>query len=196
MVLRSIFFLLVFCTQLSFSQFEYGLKGGLNFGSSGDIVVVTDQLQKEGDLTSKTGYHLGVYSEVYFLMFYLRPEFQYTKLSSQFEDDLIDNERIELPLSLGYSILGPISLFLGPIVYYNLSQKANELKLEKIQNTTSLGLHIGARLKLGALGVDVRYEKGLSTTETKLLSQAGIPVSGQIDSQKDQFTLGVSFKIN
>ena len=196
MVLRSIFFLLVFCTQLSFSQFEYGLKGGLNFGSSGDIVVVTDQLQKEGDLTSKTGYHLGAYSEVYFLMFYLRPEFQYTKLSSQFEDDLIDNERIELPLSLGYSILGPISLFLGPIVYYNLSQKANELKLEKIQNTTSLGLHIGARLKLGALGVDVRYEKGLSTTETKLLSQAGIPVSGQIDSQKDQFTLGVSFKIN
>ena len=196
MVLRSIFFLLVFFTQLSFSQFEYGLKGGLNFGSSGDIVVVTDQLQKEGDLTSKTGYHLGVYSEVYFLMFYLRPEFQYTKLSSQFEDDLIDNERIELPLSIGYSILGPISLFLGPIAYYNLSQKANELKLEKIQNTTSLGLHIGARLKLGALGVDVRYEKGLSTTETKLLSQAGIPVSGQIDSQKDQFTLGVSFKIN
>ena len=196
MVLRSIFFLLVFFTQLSFSQFEYGLKGGLNFGSSGDIVVVTDQLQKEGDLTSKTGYHLGAYSEVYFLMFYLRPEFQYTKLSSQFEDDLIDNERIELPLSIGYSILGPISLFLGPIVYYNLSQKANELKLEKIQNTTSLGLHIGARLKLGALGVDVRYEKGLSTTETKLLSQAGIPVSGQIDSQKDQFTLGVSFKLN
>jgi len=194
--LRSIFFLLVFCTQLSFSQFEYGLKGGLNFGSSGDIVVVTDQLEKEGDLTSNTGYHLGVYSEVYFLMFYLRPEFQYTKLSSQFEDDLIDNERIELPLSLGYSILGPVSLFLGPIAYYNLSQKANEFKLEKIQNTTSLGFHIGARLKLGATGVDVRYEKGLSNTETKLLSQAGIPVSGQIDSQKDQFTLGVSFKIN
>ena len=196
MGLRSIFFLLVFSTQLSFSQFEYGLKGGLNFGSSGDIVVVTDQLQKEGDLTSNTGYHLGVYSEVYFLVFYLRPEFQYTKLSSQFEDDLIDNERIELPLSLGYSILGPISLFLGPIAYYNLSQKANEFKLEKIQNTTSLGFHIGARLKLGALGVDVRYEKDLTTTETKLLSQAGIPVSGQIDSQKDQFTLGVSFKIN
>ena len=196
MELRPIFFFLFFCTQISFSQFEYGLKGGLNFGSSGDIVVVTDQLQKEGDLTSKTGYHLGVYSEVYFLMFYLRPEFQYTKLSSQFEDNLIDNERIELPLSLGYSILGPISLFLGPIAYFNLSQKANEFKLEKIQNTTSLGLHIGARLKLGALGVDVRYEKGLSTTETKLLSQSGISVSGQIDSQKDQFTLGVSFKIN
>ncbi len=196
MELRPIFFLLFFCTQLSFSQFEYGVKGGLNFGSSGDIVVVTDQLQKEGDLTSNTGYHLGVYSEVYFLMFYFRPEFQYTKLSSQFEDDLIDNERIELPLSLGYSILGPISLFLGPIAYYNLSQKANEMKLEKIQNTTSLGLHIGARLKLGALGLDVRYEKGLSNTETKLLSQSGIPVSGQIDSQKDQFTLGISFKLN
>ena len=48
MKLRPIFFLLVFSTQLSFSQFEYGLKVGLNFDSSGDIVVVADQLQKEG----------------------------------------------------------------------------------------------------------------------------------------------------
>ena len=48
MELRPIFFLLFFCTQVSFSQLEYGLKGGLNFGSSGDIVVVTDQFEKRG----------------------------------------------------------------------------------------------------------------------------------------------------
>ena len=41
-------FLLVFSIKLSFSQFEYGLKGGLNFDSSGDILVVTDQFEKKG----------------------------------------------------------------------------------------------------------------------------------------------------
>ena len=71
MKLRPIFFLLVFSTQLSFSQFEYGLKVGLNFDSSGDIVVVADQLQKKA-FNGKTGYHLGVYQRLIF-DFYLRP---------------------------------------------------------------------------------------------------------------------------
>ena len=196
MKLRPIFFLLVFSTQLSFSQFEYGLKGGLNFDSSGDIVIVADQLQKEGTLDGKTGYHLGVYAEVDFLIFYLRPELQYTKVSSQFENQSINTSRIEQPVSFGLKLLGPVSLFLGPTAFFSLSQDSNELTIDKIQNNTSLGLHMGARLKLGLLGVDLRYEKGLSPMESKLLSQAGVPVDGQINTQPNQFTIGLSFKIN
>ena len=80
---------MVFSIKLSFSQFEYGLKGGLNFDSSGDILVVTDQLEKKGNLDGKSGYHLGVYAEVDFLILYLRPELQFTKVSTQYET--IDN---------------------------------------------------------------------------------------------------------
>ncbi|MBT4826535.1 MAG: hypothetical protein HON74_07465, partial [Flavobacteriaceae bacterium] len=47
---HSILFLLFFTTQLTFSQLEFGLKGGLNFDAAGDIVVVADQLQKQGSL--------------------------------------------------------------------------------------------------------------------------------------------------
>ena len=50
-----ILFLLVFSIKLSFSQFEYGLKGGLNFDSSGDILIVTDQFEKKGTLDGKSG---------------------------------------------------------------------------------------------------------------------------------------------
>ena len=196
MKFRPLFFLLLLGSQLSLSQFEYGLKGGLNFDSSGEIKLLSDQLQKEGNLSGKTGYHLGIYAEVDFLIFYLRPELQYTKVRSQFEDNLIDTARIELPVSLGMTILGPLSLYLAPTAFYSLSQGSNELKFEEIKNKTSLGLHIGARLKLGALGVDLRYEKGLSAMESKLLSQAGIPIGGQINTQPNQFTLGVSFKLN
>ena len=196
MKLRPIFFLLVFSTQLSFSQFEYGLKVGLNFDSSGDIVVVADQLQKEGTLDGKTGYHLGVYAEVDFLIFYLRPVLQYTKVISQFENQSINTSRIELPVSFGLKLLGPASLFLGPTAFFSLTQDSNELTLDKIQNKTSLGLHVGALIKLGPVGVDLRYEKGLSAMESKLLSQTGVPVGGQINTQPNQFTVGVSFKLN
>ena len=89
-----------------------------------------------------------------------------------------------------------MSLFLGPTAFFSISQDSNELTIDKIQNNTSLGLHMGARLKLGPLGVDLRYEKGLSPMESKLLSQAGVPVGGQINTQPNQFTIGLSFKIN
>ena len=189
-------YFLLFFTQLSFSQFEYGIKGGLNFDSSGDIVVVADQLQKEGFLNGKIGYHMGIYSEVDFLVFYLRPELQYTRVSSHYENQFIDTSRIDLPISFGLVLVGPVSLFLGPTALISLSQVSNELNLDEIQNKTSMGLHIGARLKLGPVGFDLRYEKGLSAMESKLLSQAGLPTGGQINTQPNQFTLGISFKLN
>ena len=189
-------YFLIFFTQLSFSQFEYGIKGGLNFDSSGDIVVVADQLQKEGFLDGKIGYHVGIYAEVDFLVFYLRPELQYTRVSSHYENQFIDTSRIDLPISFGLVLVGPVSLFLGPTALISLSQVSNELNLDEIQNKTSMGLHIGARLKLGPVGFDLRYEKGLSAMESKLLSQAGLPTGGQINTQPNQFTLGISFKLN
>ena len=196
MKLHPVFFLLVFIIQLSFSQFEYGLRGGLNFDSSGDIVVVANQLEKKGTLDGKTGYHLGVYAEVDFLILYLRPELQFTKVSGQSENQSINTSRIELPVSFGLMLMGPISLFLGPTAFFSISQDSNELTIDKIQNKISLGLHLGARLKLGPLGVELRYEKGLSPMESKLLSQAGVPVDGQINTQPNQFILGLSFKLN
>ncbi len=44
MKFHPILFILVFNSQLSFSQLKYGLKGGVNFDSSGDITLVADQL--------------------------------------------------------------------------------------------------------------------------------------------------------
>lgn len=196
MKILSLSCLLLFFTQLSFSQFEYGIKGGLNFDSSGDIVVVADQLQKEGSLDGKIGYHIGIYAKVDFLVFYLRPELQYTRVSSHYENQFIDTSRIDLPISFGLVLVGPVSLFMGPTALISVSQVSNELNLDEIQNKTSMGLHIGVRLKLGPVGFDLRYEKGLSAMESKLLSQAGLPTGGHINTQPNQFTLGVSFKLN
>jgi hypothetical protein len=130
------------------------------------------------------------------MVIYLRPELQYTKVRSEFENNTIDNTRIELPVSVGITVLGPLSVFLGPTAYFNLSQKSAELNLDAIKNKTNLGMHIGTRVQLGPIGVDFRYEKGFSSVQSQLLSQAGVPTGGEIDIRANQFTLGISFKLN
>tara|TARA_B100001057_G_scaffold230421_1_gene230712 strand:+ start:615 stop:815 length:201 start_codon:yes stop_codon:yes gene_type:complete len=64
-----------------------------------------------------------VYTEVDFLILYLRPELQYTKVSSQFENNLIDNSRIELPVSFGLN-LGAGKYFWGQLPFITFHKKA------------------------------------------------------------------------
>ncbi|MEK9604416.1 MAG: outer membrane beta-barrel protein [Flavobacteriaceae bacterium] len=191
----TLFFFMI-ASQLGWSQLKYGIKGGLNFDSAGEIKLVSEQLQKEGNLDSKSGFHVGAYAEVDFLIFYLRPELQYTKVSNQFEGNTIENDRIELPVSLGVTVFGPLSFFLGPTAFYSLSQQSEELNFEAVKSKTSLGMHVGTRVQLGPIGVDLRYERGFSAVESRLLSEAGLPTTGQIDTRANQFTIGVSFKLN
>lgn len=191
-----IFFFFLLSTQLCLAQLNFGLQGGLNFDSAGDIKLVSEQLQKEGRLDSKAGFHIGAYAEIDFMVIYLRPEIQYTKVRREFENNTIENTRIELPVSVGITVLGPLSVFLGPTAYFNLSQKSAELNLDAMKNKTNLGMHIGTRVQLGPVGVDFRYEKGFSSVQSQLLSQAGVPTGGEIDTRANQFTLGISFKLN
>ncbi|MBH46482.1 MAG: hypothetical protein CMC93_07710 [Flavobacteriaceae bacterium] len=188
--------IILFIAQLSFSQIDYGIQGGLNFNRAGSIQLTGEQFVKNVDLGKKTGYHFGLYAKVDFLIFYLRPELQYTRVSSMYDGNTIDNSRIELPLSLGITAIGPLSIFIGPTAYFNLSQKSAELDFANLENKTNLGLHFGTRLQLGALGIDLRYEKGLSDEEVQIVSQAGIPLQGQVNSRPNQFVLGISLKLN
>lgn len=186
----------LFFAQLSFSQIDYGIQGGLNFDRAGSIQLTGEQFVENVDLGKKTGFHFGLFAKVDFLIFYLRPELQYTQVSSEYDGNTIDKSRIELPLSLGITAIGPLSIFIGPTAYFNLSQKSAELDFADLQNKTNLGLHLGTRLQLGALGIDLRYEKVLSDEEVQIISQAGIPVQGQVNSRPNQFVLGISLKLN
>jgi len=82
------------------AQLNFGLQGCLNFDYAGYIKLVSEQLQKKGHLDSKVGFHIRSYAEYDFMVFYLRPELQYTKVTSEFENNTIENERIELHISV------------------------------------------------------------------------------------------------
>ena len=177
-------------SHLTFSQFEYGIKGGLNFDSAGKITKLNDDVTSNGSFKSESGLNIGVYAQVNLLLFYLRPELQYTNVKRYFEELDVTSSRIELPVSLGYKLLGPISVFTGPTLFYNLSSKTNADSFDIIKNKLNFGYHMGLRLNLGNIGLDFRYEKGGSSmiAETANLENTDLRVN--------QIILGLSFKIN
>jgi hypothetical protein len=91
---------------------------------------------------------------------------------------------------LGYKLLGPISIFTGPTLFYNLSNKTNADSFDMIKNKLNFGYHLGLRLNLGNIGLDFRYEKGGSSmiAETANLENTDLRVN--------QIILGLSFKIS
>src|SRR5690606_38716956 len=96
-----------------FSQSDsgFGLKAGLNYNSNGELKEVgpasEDILENKGD--SKVGYHVGVFGKLDFPKIYLRPELVYTKTKSEYEGADFDMSKLDLPVLLGYKIIGPLS---------------------------------------------------------------------------------------
>ena len=74
------FLICLLLSHLTFSQFEYGIKGGLNFDSAGKITKQNDDVISNGSFKSESGLNIGVYAQVNLLLFYLRPELQYTNV--------------------------------------------------------------------------------------------------------------------
>lgn len=190
MKLFKLFLFCIMASQMAFSQLEYGIKGGLNFDSAGKITKLNDDVISKGDLKSESGFNLGVYAQVDVLIFYLRSELQYTKVKRSFEDLNITTSRLELPVSLGYRVLGPLSFFGGPTVFYNLSNKTNIDSFNSLKNKLNFGYHLGVRFNLGSVGADIRYEKGVSS----LVGNA-VKVEST-DLRPNQIVLGLSLKIN
>ena len=177
-------------SHFAFSQFEYGVKGGLNFDSAGKISKLNNDVYTDGSLKSESGFNLGLYSQVDLLILYLRPELQYTNVKRSFEELIFSSSRIELPISLGYKVLGPLSIFAGPSIFYYISNKTNANSYDRIRNKFNFGHHLGLRLNLGNLSFDIRYEKGNSSVVTDPGNFKNT------DLRPNQVVLGMSLKMN
>ena len=177
-------------SHFAFSQFEYGVKGGLNFDSAGKISKLNNDVYTDGSLKSESGFNLGLYAQVDLLILYLRPELQYTNVRRSFEKLDFTSSRIELPISLGYKVLGPLSIFAGPSIFYYISNKTNANSFDRITNKFNFGHHLGLRLNLGNLSFDFRYEKGNSSV---VINPENFK---NTDLRPNQVVLGMSLKMN
>ena len=192
--IKTLTFLALLSTTLLQSQFEFGVKGGLNYDSLGDVDY-DDFSATDLSAGSKTGYHIGAYGKIDLLLFYLRPEIQFTKINSGFADKNIGLSKIEAPILLGYKILGPLSVFAGPSFQYILNEDVEGTTLTDIEENFTVGLQIGTRISFGRLGLGVRYERGFTDNDVRILGVNGVDVESRIDTRPNQFIISASYEL-
>lgn len=193
---------LVSITAFAQSGSGFGIKAGLNYNQNGDLKF--QQVQSAGeDLISgsdgKVGYHVGFYGKLDFPKIYLRPELIYTKTKSSYDIDGGSNDydvsKLDIPVLLGYKIIGPLHIFAGPAFQYTLNNDLQDVELDDVKNDFTLGAHFGVGVNLGNIGIDVRYERGFTENEAQIIGDNVADISGRVDSRPSQIIFGLSLKL-
>ena len=188
-----LFFALMTFVAVQAQGFEYGLKAGLNFNSSGDITTISTQSPSIDEVKSQVnGFNIGVYGQFKLAMLYVRPEINFSKFDTSYEELTVGKSRIEAPVSVGFKLLPFLSAFAGPTYRYELNKDNKDYTIESLKGDSTLGVHLGARIHLGKLGIDARIERGISESEAQLLSSNNINV-GVIDNRTTALSVGVSY---
>ncbi|RYC50182.1 outer membrane beta-barrel protein [Flagellimonas olearia] len=179
----------------------FGIKAGLSYNKNGDLISsVGDSGQDIVDGgEGKTGYHVGFWGKLDFPKIYLRPELVYSKTKSSYEVDGdsqdYDISKLDLPVLLGYKIIGPLHIFAGPAFQYTLKNDLGDLEVEDVQNDFTVGLNTGVGVNLGKVGLDVRYERGFSKNEAEFIGDNITDISGRVDSRPSQVIFALSLKL-
>ncbi|AWX45567.1 hypothetical protein HME9304_02589 [Flagellimonas maritima] len=180
----------------------FGIKAGLSYNKNGDLIGdIGDAGQNitEG-AEGKAGYHFGFWGKLDFPKIYLRPELVYTRTKSTYDvegqSSDYDVSKLDLPVLLGYKVIGPLHIFAGPAFQYTLSNDLEGVEIEDVENDFTVGLNIGAGVNLGKLGLDVRYERGFSENEAEFISNNFADIEdGRVDSRPSQIIFAVSLKL-
>ena len=197
-------FLLTLVTKNSQAQLQFGLKGGVNYNSDSFESVSNDVLN---GAKTKTGIHTGLWlrAKLPVIGLYIRPEIVYTELNNSvnYESPFsapkttdFKFRKIDVPVLIGKKFLGIGNVFAGPSFQYILSSdfELNDLR-EVSTESFSLGIQLGAGIELGRLGIDLRWERGLSKTETVFVDNTDFS-NFNFDKRVSQIIFGISYKLS
>ena len=197
-------FLLFLVAQQSQAQLQFGVKAGINYNSDSFESVSDDVLN---GAKTKTGIHTGVWlrAKLPVIGFYIRPELMYTELNNSvnYDSDFavprntnFKFRKIDVPVLIGKKFLGIGNVFAGPSFQYILSSdfELNDLKEVSTENF-SLGIQLGGGVELGRLDFDIRWERGLSKTETVFVDNTINDTNFNFDKRVSQIIFGISYRL-
>jgi len=206
-----VFFAFFSLTALQAQEFKFGLKGGINKTFGGQITGIASTNQYTGDTFNaegEIGFHGGLWAELGFGRFFLRPEVMYSKLESRFDfprrPSIYNVDLLSVPFLVGYNVWGPIDIYAGPA--YNRIMDARLQGTEPIDNPPlivvqnfPLSAQIGAKAEFGAFGIDVRYDRTLATAEPQGIdivnSEYGINRATFDDARLHQLIVSLTIKL-
>ncbi len=179
----------------------FGFKGGLNYNQNGDLIASVGDAAENiiSGSDGKVGYHLGVFYKIKIAKLYVRPEIIYTKTNSSYmvqnEENTYGVSKLDVPVLVGLDLIGPLHIFAGPSFQAILNSDLENANISDLENEYTIGLQMGVGLNLGKLGLDVRYERGLSKNETDFASTNVTDISGRIDTRPSQVIFALSLKL-
>ena len=191
--------------------FNFGIKGGINYNSNGDLRSVSsfseivDNVKISSD--EESGFHVGIFTEMKLpLWLYLRPELYYEHTESSYKGEhdktKLKLDKINAPILIGIRFLGIGRVFLGPSFHYTISTSLKDTpSFDNIKTISSddfsVGGQIGVGLNLGKFGADIRWETGFTDTEALFVGDILDSIGGEeikIDTSPQQFILSFYYK--
>lgn len=204
---------LVSASLVSFAQVTIGVKANMLYQSdkptwtniqNGATTVYNDKGK------NNVGYNAGISLKVDTpLGIFIQPELYYTTFSKEIDIAAtststattikVKNNRADLPVLLGYNVLGKtLGIYAGPVASYNLStdNQFNDFK-ENATKQFTLGYQFGAQVTISKLVVSARYEGAFSKDQREFINSNTSSVVDEIryDSRPSllMFGLGLNF---
>jgi hypothetical protein len=165
-----------------------GFKAGLNYNANGNYFESISTNAQHPD--RNVGYHFGLFGKIGNKV-YFKPELVYTSTKSDYNDNSFKMQKLDAPMLVGLKVLGPISVFGGPSFQYILDTEFDGISINDVENDFSVGLNFGIGLNFKKVGIDLRYERGLSNNEATFLGNNGIGTS-RLDTRPEQLILSLS----
>lgn len=198
---RTVLFSIAFLASIMLmnAQSDYGIKAGLNYNSNGDLKEFTSEVNQiyKNSGKGKSGFNIGFYGKLELGPIYIRPELIYTKTTSEYElnSDIVEYKisKLDVPVLVGIKLIGPLHIFAGPAFQYYLNNDLKGINISDVKNDFSVGMNIGASIELGRIGIDIRYERGLSENEANW-TDAGNTFT--LDSRPEQLIFNLSYSLS
>lgn len=154
----------------------------------------------EGEGKNNAGFNVGLSLKVGLpTSFYLMPELYYTNFKNEFTTANttfdIKSSRIDLPVLLGYNILGnTLGVFVGPVASYNLAKEDtfNDFK-ENARDNFTVGYQFGAQVEISKLILNARYEGAFSKDSREFINK-NTSEEIRYDNRPNLFMVGVGYK--
>jgi len=199
--------LLFFIISLNaFSQFEYGIKGGISFNSNLNISANIESISNPNIniFESRNGQHIGVFLKLTINDFFIRPELIYSKIKNSYDVPIViinksnivtdfNQHKIDIPIMFGYKVFGLANIFAGPRFEFIRGVSYDNIDLDDLKNQYNLGLQYGIGLKFGKFEFDLRAERGFTKNEINFMENQAEIKNQYITSQGRLYLLGVSY---
>jgi hypothetical protein len=191
LTLQAILIAFVLFPSIVSSQQEggIGILAGLNFASNGDLVAQTTPITERS--SRSVGYHFGLYSKVDLGLLFLRPELKYTHTKSEYTKADLTVDKLDAPLLLGIDLHKRFSLFAGPSLQYIIDTNFENFLISDATKDFTVGIQMGLGLNFEKLGIDLRYERGLSENEATFNDFT----QSRVDTRPDQLILALSLSL-